>query len=363
MGGLPKTAMALAASQATGGVHEVALFFSDTSRSEHELKRVYGHFPGFDRVHRFPLSSGPVKNLLPFSLNRALSAYDPDVIHTHGLWEPILAYAHGYGLKNKVPYVVFPQSMLHPWQSKRHKFSKGILKHVLGWRKRWKQSAFVQVLSKAEAAHWKEEGIQQTRLIPNGIFASEDLGPGEMNSVPLKGKPFILSMARLHPQKAPDVLLEAFANLAKTDPTIHLVLAGPDYGMKGLLEKRIRELGLEDRVFLPGCIEGKEKWAMLHACSCFCLPSRAEGFSLALLEAALAGVPLVFSPECYFDALVEVGAVALARVTADDLSRVLQRVMEEKPLQMEAGRKLVLEAYQWEDISQRLLKAYEEVLH
>lgn len=361
MGGLPTSAVAQAAAQSHLG-HDTTLVFFEGSDSPATIREAYGSFPGFDQIHLSPLKVSGSKKLLPSGLNEVLESFKPDVIHTHGLWEPLLAYTQRYGLKHHIPFVVFPQSMLHPWQARKHRVAKWLLQHGLGWKRRWKKAAFIHVLSDEEATHWKKIGITQTKKIPNGIFPSEDPENPEELSYPWAKKPFILSLARLHPQKSPDVLLEAFAKIASEFPSLGLVLAGPDYGMKDVLEKRIDALNLKDRVFLPGSLFGAEKWSALHACRCFCLPSQAEGFSLALLEAALAGVPLVYSKECYFDALANVGAGVLSKVDVDELSKSLKQVLDQSPRMGEAGKALVLDAYTWDILAARLIDAYQEVL-
>jgi glycosyltransferase involved in cell wall biosynthesis len=282
MGGLPKSAVAQAAAQSLLG-HETCLVYFEGSDSSLNLAEAYSPFPGFERIQLIPLKGKGLLKLLSSDLVKALKSFRPDILHTHGLWEPLLAHAQRFGLKHHIPFVVFPQSMLHPWQAQNHRVAKWILMVGLGWKRRWEKAAFIQVLSDEEAKHWIALGIEHTQKIPNGIFASEDAGSTEYLPYPWANKSFILSLARLHPQKSPDVLLEAFANISSEFPSLCLVLAGPDYGLKEKLKDRSKELGLEDRIFLPGSLRGNEKWSSLHACRCFCLPSRAEGFSLALI--------------------------------------------------------------------------------
>ena len=64
----------------------------------------------------------------------------------------------------------------------------------------------------------------------------------------------------------------------------------------------MKEGGLSDRVHFAGGVSGEEKVRLLKASDVFVLPSRSEGFSMALLEALAIGLPAVctsgsFSPE------------------------------------------------------------------
>lgn len=361
MGGLPKAVVSLSAALSAGD-DEVAVFFQAHPRDLPRIEAAYADLPGYEKIIKTVLP--PTK--IPFSgagdLRRALRAFSPEIIHTHGLWEPMLNRAQRYALAAGIPFGLCAHSMLHPWQAGHHTAAKWMLKYVLGWKSIWDKAAFVQVLNADEAGHGSDQGLSQTRLIPNGIFPEEDMGGGDPVFPEFGSRPFVLSLARLHAQKAPDVLLDAFALLATTDPDLQLVLAGPDYGMRSELLRQVRTAGLESRVQLPGPLSGKQKWAALHQCACFCLPSRAEGFSMALLEAGLAGAPCVISEACYFPALVEAGGALQAPLEAKGLAEVLRRGVDDPGDMGKKAQALVLGHYQWRGIVEKLRAVYAEAL-
>lgn len=105
--------------------------------------------------------------------------------------------------------------------------------------------------------------------------------------------PFVLGAAgRLVPVKGLDVLIEATAQLAAAFPRLRLEIAGsgPE---RSSLEAAVRDAGIEDRVaFLGWC---DDLTPVLARWDLFCLPSRAEGFGLAALEAMAEGVPVIAS--------------------------------------------------------------------
>ena len=92
----------------------------------------------------------------------------------------------------------------------------------------------------------------------------------------------VLFLARLVPQKAPDVLIEAFASFIRTAPgwTLHVAGDGP---MAEELQMRVRALGLTDGVTFHGIVT--DPTPLLRLCRIFVLPSRFEGTPNALLEA------------------------------------------------------------------------------
>lgn len=101
---------------------------------------------------------------------------------------------------------------------------------------------------------------------------------------------FLLFAGRLHPQKDPLLLLEAFHQV--TSPRAHLLIAGDGELMEPLKE-RIASLNLGDRVTLLGPVT-QAKLAQLHRLSeSFVLSSVFEGLPLVALETLACGTRLV----------------------------------------------------------------------
>lgn len=139
------------------------------------------------------------------------------------------------------------------------------------------------------------------RVIENGIDLARFAPPPEPDRARREARaalglpadaPIVGAVGRLDRQKGLDVLLEAFARLAPLHPSAVLALAGggpEEEALRGLararrLEARVRFLG--HRRDVP---------AVLAALDVFCMPSRWEGFGLALAEALACGKPVVAS--------------------------------------------------------------------
>jgi len=169
----------------------------------------------------------------------------------------------------------------------------------------------------------------------------------------LRGRRFILFLSRLHYKKGLDYLIEAFATVAAQIDDVDLVIAGPDEGARDRLELDITRLGLSDRVHLVGPLYGNDKFTALVDATCFCLPSRQEGFSNAITEALASGTPVVISQACNFPEVAEVNA---GKVVPLDAQRVAQGLIEllESPQACaaagEAGKQLVFERFSWHAI-------------
>lgn len=94
------------------------------------------------------------------------------------------------------------------------------------------------------------------------------------------------SIGRFVHEKGFDVLIRALADLPEV--TALLVGDGPE---RGTLEQLARDEGVEDRVVFVGWKDDARRW--LSAMDVFVVPSRIEGFGLGIVEAMLAGVPVV----------------------------------------------------------------------
>jgi 1,2-diacylglycerol 3-alpha-glucosyltransferase len=104
------------------------------------------------------------------------------------------------------------------------------------------------------------------------------------------GRPLILSVGRLSPEKRADVLIEALATQDVTDTVLALAGSGPDEG-------RLRELagrrGVAERVRFLGFIPGTDLPGLYRLADVFAIASEAELQSLVTMEAMASGLPVV----------------------------------------------------------------------
>jgi glycosyltransferase involved in cell wall biosynthesis len=105
-----------------------------------------------------------------------------------------------------------------------------------------------------------------------------------------EGRPLILSVGRLSPEKRADVLIEAVAAQDVADTVLAVVGSGPDEG-------RLRELaarrGVSERVRFLGFIPGPDLPGLYRLADVFAIASEAELQSLATMEAMASGLPVV----------------------------------------------------------------------
>lgn len=102
----------------------------------------------------------------------------------------------------------------------------------------------------------------------------------------------IASAARLVPWKGVRALIDAVALMKTTRPDVHLLIAG-DGPERAALEAHIASRGLQTSVRLLGRLDRNALAQLLAASDCFALNTRYEGLSHQLLEAFMAGAPVV----------------------------------------------------------------------
>jgi glycosyltransferase involved in cell wall biosynthesis len=112
----------------------------------------------------------------------------------------------------------------------------------------------------------------------------------------LRGRRILLFLSRIHVKKGCDLLIRALAGFAAAQPSLHLVLAGPDQtGWVEKLQHLAVRLGVGDRVSWPGMLRGDLKWGAFYSADAFILPSHQENFGIAVAEAMGCGRPVLIS--------------------------------------------------------------------
>lgn len=110
------------------------------------------------------------------------------------------------------------------------------------------------------------------------------------NLVSFQQDPWLVCIAELHPIKRHLILLEAFAIVIKKHPLHRLVIIG-EGSERSVIEQYISKHNLSDNVFLTGSVI--EAARFLKAFDLFVLASKSESYGYVLVEAGLAGIPVI----------------------------------------------------------------------
>lgn len=107
-------------------------------------------------------------------------------------------------------------------------------------------------------------------------------------------KNIILYAGTVNERKGYADLIHGFAKIAKSFPDWEIVFAGNGEIEQGM--KLAKKLEIENQIEFAGWVTGKEKDILFRHASIFCLPSYAEGFPMAVLDAWAYSLPVITTP-------------------------------------------------------------------
>jgi len=136
--------------------------------------------------------------------------------------------------------------------------------------------------------YYPEKTREKSVVIPNGVFA--DTMPDIVPKLSERWQKTVCSTGRLQPVKGFDVLIDAFWRFRQRFPdyTLHIYGEGKQ---RAVLEKLVREKGLENHAFLEGYVDDIPAALCRH--TMFAFTSRHEGMPNGLIEALACGLPCV----------------------------------------------------------------------
>lgn len=277
-------------------------------------------------------------------------ARDYDCVIVNGLWQ-----YHAFGTWRAlrglgVPYCVFTHGMLDPWFKKTYP-----LKHLKKWLY-WPWAEY-RVLRDARAVLFTCE--EERRLAPQSFWLykarervvnfgtrtppqqADQLREAFFRSYPqLQGRRLVLFLGRIQEKKGCDLLIQAFAGVARRDPDLHLLMAGPDQeGWGPQLHELAERLGVTQRITWPGMLQGDIKWGAFHASEVFALTSHQENFGIAVAEALACGLPVLISDKVNIWREIDTDGAGLVEPDdAEGARRLLERWMDLTPQRRDAMR-------------------------
>ena len=244
-----------------------------------------------------------------------LSRLRPDVLHTHGLRANLLGRI--YGRMRGVPVVTTVHSFLAQDYRSRAAAETALLLDGATLH----LSRLLIAVSAAIADDLVGRGAfaSSVVVVPNGIAPPP---PADLSTLPslVRGRPLLAIASRLHPSKGIDVALRALPLLPGAQ--LAVMGEGPE---REALASLAGGLGCGDRVHFLGY--RRDLAAIVAAADLMLVPSRAEGFGLAALEAMAQGVPVVASDVGALPEVVGEGGVLFRSGDAQDLARAVQAAL------------------------------------
>ncbi|HEY1033917.1 MAG TPA: glycosyltransferase [Pseudoxanthomonas sp.] len=222
---------------------------------------------------------------------RALIRQSPDaVLHTHNAMAHYYAVIASLGLPLKCRI------------NTRHGMGGRSKSGRQEWiyRQSMRFTDYTVAVCEAARARFAAEGVAPRRgllSVPNGIrldrFKPASAAGRQALAAELgwpEGSRIIGTVGRLQPVKDHALLLRAFAKVRMQVPEAVLAIVG-DGPLRGALETQAGQAGLSDAVRFLG--DRHDVPRLLTGMDVFALSSASEGYSIALLEACAAGLPIV----------------------------------------------------------------------
>jgi glycosyltransferase involved in cell wall biosynthesis len=283
-----------------GGGHEWVLF---TNRENHDtfFPRL-GNRPGvFYQPLEFRAASRPARILreqsqLPWSARR----WNLDVLWSPGYTAPLLAPCPQAVTVHDVQYKRFPEDLSRP-----ERIASDVL--IRGAVRRCSRILAVSEFTRSEIGRFYRVPADRLRVTPEAAdpgFGVSQPGPvfERLASEHRLRPPYLLCVAHSYPHKNLHALAGAFAGIQRRFPH-QLVLVGKPRRGEARLQAALSACA-PDRVRRLSGLSRAELISLYQRANLFVFPSLYEGFGLPVLEAMLAGAP-VLTTRC--GAIPEVG--------------------------------------------------------
>ena len=256
----------------------------------------------------------------------------------------------------------------------RGSFSSFTLSNKRSWLKRLWLFLFISPLKKKiiwqASSYLEKEDILfyfpkvDVKIIPDGIDVDSFSNSNKMDKKELLKKytnkdfknvsDVVFSMGRLHKIKRFDILINAFELYLDENKDAKLLIAGADDGVRNALENQIKELKLEDSVFMIGLVNFSQKKELLSNCSFFSLASEFESFGIVVSEALSCGVPVVVSDKTSWRDIERNNCGIFAKNQKANFCTAFHEV-KERDFTSEDCRKYVKDNFDWKIITDKFL--------
>jgi glycosyltransferase involved in cell wall biosynthesis len=192
-------------------------------------------------------------------------------------------------------------------------------------------------VSLPSARDLNELGVDSGRIavVRNGL----DEAPTQSLELPRSHTPRVVVLSRLVPHKQIEDALEAVATLRADIPDLHLDILGGGWWQQRLVD-HAELLGITDAVTFHGHVDDMTKHRVLQQSWVHVLPSRKEGWGLAVTEAAQHGVPTIGyrTSGGLTDSIVD-GVTGLLVEDRDGLVAGLGQLLDDGVLRVQLGSK------------------------
>lgn len=339
----------------------IAPEYGEAARDEPDVLRI-------PAIQRFKGSEFSLPIPFTRSLDDAIAAFDPEIVHSH---HPFLlggsALRTSATLDLPIVYTYHTRYELygHYVAQDAPVFRRLLLSLATGY---CNLCDAVIAPSESTARHLAEHGVETpVTVIPTGIdlgfFAGGD-GTRARAAARIPADAFVVGhVGRLAAEKNLGFLADAAAFLLASHPAAHLLVAGQGE-MAAAIESRLQAAGVADRLHLLGTVEGRRLADVYAAMDVFAFSSLSETQGLVLAEAMAAGVPVVAIDAPGAREIVRDGAngrLLPAASSAMDFAQALAG-LEKRKAQLGGAARASAASFSGEETTARTLGVYSALL-
>ena len=359
IGGLEKAADTLASLMQNWGHRPVVL----AQRSHAGTEGVERPYP--IHVHPRPRSATWWPHCITGALRRWHRHYDFDLI-----WA-FQAYPQGYvavcaGRRQGLPVVI--SSRGGDISDRSRYLRRGLPKRRIAWALR--HAAAVTTLNRhlSRRVETLTEGQTSPHLIFNGVALPMDIperGQPPTTLNPLRDRPYMLTMTRLHRFKGIDLIIAAVALLKTRGVSLPLLVIAGSGSQEQALREQVVENQLASSIRFTGDVAPQEKAWLLAHCQFLVQPSReGEGMPNSVLEAMSYAKPILGADSPGISELVTDGVCGMLSPPEDAslLAEALERMLVSDLAQLGQAASTVARTHSWERCTQQYLALFETLV-
>jgi glycosyltransferase involved in cell wall biosynthesis len=234
----------------------------------------------------------------------ALRGWRPDVVHTSLVTGNLVGQLAAQGC----PLVPWSRGLGVPVVSTFNRTGdrdqlRGLLPGQSGWKGRVMHAVHSQVARSGDV-HYRAVGrsaletncaslglpVSRATVVPRGVDVGS-VAPADRSSLGVgPSDPLFVNVARLVPEKAQHLLVEAFAAVLAELPSARLLVAGAEGPNTGAVRAAVSRLGIDSAVTLLGF--RSDARSLVAAADVFAFSSLSEGSPGAVVEALRIGTPV-----------------------------------------------------------------------
>jgi glycosyltransferase involved in cell wall biosynthesis len=176
--------------------------------------------------------------------------------------------------------------------------------------------------------------------------------------------PYVMFLGNLTRRKNIELALRGFAQVAPQFPDLHFLLAGPKMFRETPIGSLAEELGISDRIVLPGAVGDADLPALYSSARVFLFPSFYEGFGLPVLEAMACGTPVIASTASSLPEVAGDAALLVDPNNLDEMIAALRRLLSDDVLHAHLRAKGLAQAarFTWGETARQTAAVYRAMM-